>query len=107
MEVHVIPDFMRGENKVFMFEYLGDGNREFTRADGSKHLEKRGDQAKEEDIIFCRLPFKADKLLADELSRLGIKTDNDHKIAGTLEATNRHLEDMRALVFKGKQNDSK
>lgn len=41
---------------------------------------------------------------AKELDNKGIKTENDHKIIGTLEATRIHLEDMRRLVFdKAKQ----
>lgn len=107
MEVRVVPDYPRMSSKVYIMEYLGDGGREFTRADGTKYLEKHGEQAKDEDIVFCHLPIKADKLLADELARLGVKTDNDHKIAGTLEATKEHLADMRALVFKEKPNVNK
>ena len=37
---------------------------------------------------------------AETLDKQGIKTDKDAKIQGTLEATNKHLEDMRKLVFK-------
>lgn len=37
---------------------------------------------------------------ADELADKGIKNVNDHRIAGTLEATREHLADMRKLVFK-------
>lgn len=40
--------------------------------------------------------------LAEALSEKGIKTDKDAKIAGTLEATRGHLEDMRRLVFRKK-----
>ncbi len=36
---------------------------------------------------------------ADELAKKGIKNVNDHRIAGTLEATREHLSDMRKLVF--------
>lgn len=36
----------------------------------------------------------------DALSKRGIKTDNDHKLQGTLEATKYHLEDLRKIVFK-------
>lgn len=104
MEVRIVPDVMRNESKVYLFNCLPDGVREFYRADGSMYIEKPSDQAKDEDIVFCHLPIKAEKPLVDELNRLGIKSDNDHKIAGTLDATKAHLEDMRALVFNGKSN---
>ena len=37
---------------------------------------------------------------AEALDQQGIKTENDFKIQGLLEATKYHLEDMRKLVFK-------
>lgn len=42
------------------------------------------------------------KGLAEALDKQGIKTENDFKIQGLLEAKENHLEDMRKLVFKGK-----
>lgn len=38
------------------------------------------------------------KDLAEELDKNGIQTDKDAKIAGTLEATKYHLEDLRTLL---------
>jgi len=42
------------------------------------------------------------KALAEALDKEGIKTENDFKIQGLLEANKYHLEDMRKLVFKTK-----
>lgn len=39
------------------------------------------------------------KALAEALDKKGIKTENDFKIQGLLEATKYHLNDMRRLVF--------
>lgn len=36
--------------------------------------------------------------IAEALDKNGVKTDNDAKIAGTLEATRYHLEDLRKLL---------
>lgn len=38
------------------------------------------------------------KALAEALAEEGVKTDNDHKIQGLLDATKYHLEDMRKLM---------
>jgi hypothetical protein len=38
--------------------------------------------------------------LAQALDENGIKTENDFKIQGLLEATKYHLEDLRRLIFK-------
>ena len=37
---------------------------------------------------------------AEALDDAGIKTDKDAKLAGTLEATRLHLEDMRTMAMK-------
>lgn len=42
------------------------------------------------------------KAMADAIAEIGIKTDSDFKIQGKLEATEKHLEDMRRLIFKNK-----
>jgi len=45
--------------------------------------------------------FEAHKImksLAEALDEQGIKTDNDAKIQGTLEATRYHLEDLRKIL---------
>ena len=34
------------------------------------------------------------------LSGMGIRTDNEHKTEGKLEAVEKHLEDMQKIVFK-------
>jgi len=38
--------------------------------------------------------------IAQSLDENGIKTENDFKIQGLLEATKYHLEDLRRLIFK-------
>jgi len=42
------------------------------------------------------------KAMAESLDEFGVKTDSDAKLAGTMQATRAHLEDMRSLVFKQK-----
>lgn len=48
--------------------------------------------------------FEGDELLkdlAEQIDKQGIKTTQDAQNQGSLDATKKHLEDMRALVFKG------
>lgn len=47
------------------------------------------------------------KAMAEELDKKGIKTDSDAKIAGTLEATRYHLEDLRTLMKIAPKKESK
>jgi hypothetical protein len=37
--------------------------------------------------------------MAEALDSQGVKTENDHKVVGLLEATRAHLDDMRKIVF--------
>ena len=50
--------------------------------------------------IMAKEFFKA---FAEALDQQGIKTENDFKIQGLLEAKKEHLEDMRRLVFRKKE----
>ena len=57
---------------------------------------------------LCINPFEATeflKSLAEALDKQEVKTENDYKIQGILEATKYHLEDMRRLVFKKEVRD--
>lgn len=55
----------------------------------------------DKDLSFCHLNHDQLKAIVEAFSEKGFKTSNDHKIEGLLKATNKHLEDMRTLVFKG------
>ena len=44
---------------------------------------------------------------AEALDNSGVKTDNDHKIKGLLEAKDAHLQDMRKLVFQSNKDFEK
>lgn len=50
--------------------------------------------------IESRLAEELLRALAEALDKEGVKTENDYKIAGVLEATKKHLDDMRTLVLK-------
>jgi len=78
----------------------------------SRHSDGKITVVKPVDVVYCteeegseikptlKLNYDPQLLqsIAEECSRLGIKTDSDHKIAGTLEATKYHLEDCRKLL---------
>lgn len=59
------------------------------------------------DLAFAT--FKDEEALhalASALAAFGVKTDDDHKIQGLLTAQSKHLEDMRALVFKNRMPEA-
>lgn len=98
IQVRFENDWQRSSVKVYMFE---DGDRPrafYTKGGEEMHTAKEGEMLKDEDILFARIPEDALQAFAEALAGRGIKTDNDHKIAGTLEATKYHLEDMRKIA---------
>lgn len=97
MRVEFERDYIRSGYKVFMFED-NSGSRVFYTKGGEEAVTITDGSVIRDDIYFCRISDEALKPFADKLSALGIKTDDDHKIAGVLEATKYHLEDMRKLA---------
>lgn len=60
-------------------------------------------QAVEEGVMhepFMKLPYEDAQRLMDELWNCGLRPSEGSGSAGSLAATQRHLEDMRSLVFK-------
>jgi len=51
---------------------------------------------------FARIGIQEAQNLMDELWQCGLRPSEGTGSAGSLRATERHLEDMRKLVFKGK-----
>ena len=79
--------------------------------DGNIKRIKEG-EAKSDDIlptfILGGLDSKSMLIaLAEALETEGVKTPNDFKIQGLLEAKSAHLEDMRRLVFKAATDSRK
>jgi hypothetical protein len=97
MRVEFEKDYMRSGYKVFMFDDMPSGRVFYTKG-GEEAVTITDGSVVRDDIYFCRISDEALKPFADKLSALGIKTDDDHKIAGVLEAAKYHLEDMRKLA---------
>lgn len=87
---------------LYLWRHL-HGATEFLQAEGTVKTRKESEAADARDLAFAFLEGEQLQAIADAFSNFGIKTPNDHKVAGFLEAKDAHLQDMRALVFKGKQ----
>ena len=65
---------------------------------------KYGDKVADEFIL--KIPTEYKQILIDALIKgfgdIGISPKGESKLEGKLEATEKHLQDMRTLVFKGK-----
>lgn len=89
--------------EIHLIIWCSEGGREFVALPIElKFKEHQVAEREEPTLILPR--FMADdflRALAEGLDEMGIKTDQDAKLAGTLDATRYHLEDMRRLAFKG------
>lgn len=83
---------------VYMIQRLPDRTIKALTSDGTIKTIKNG--SKSEGLHFAQLEREQLQAFADALNTFGVKTNNDHKNEGLLEATKSHLEDMCTLVFK-------
>lgn len=77
------------------------GGTQILTADGTVKMLKEGGSTNSNH--FAVLDDDQIQALAEAFATKGIKTNNDHKNEGLLEATKYHLEDMRKLALKGKK----
>jgi len=82
--------------EVYIFRRW-NGGTDVLQPDGSIKSYKQGELMDVKPIIELEPEMLQE--LSNELSQLGYKPDKGHTL-GKLEATEKHLEDMRKLVFK-------
>lgn len=96
--IHIESDFMSRNLKIFIIEDVQEsGKIGLKKHDGSATIVDTA-SAKPPTPSFVIRDDEAE-LLLQALADRGLKTDNDHKIAGTLEATRGHLNDLQKIVF--------
>lgn len=83
--------------RVYMMQVMNGATMFFTHTGTVKTI-KEGELAKEDDVWFAEMSDEQLQAFADSLASKGIKTVNDHKNEGLLEATKYHLEDMRKIA---------
>lgn len=85
LKVYIIEDVQGG--KMLSYDHEGKA---------TEHDVQAADFAIEPTFVFKESLVPQ---LLQALADRGFKTDNDHKIAGTLDATRDHLKDMQKIVF--------
>lgn len=83
--------------RVYMMRLINGATMFFTH-NGTVKTIKEGDAYQEDDVWFAEMSDDQLQAFADSLASKGIKTINDHKNEGLLEATKYHLEDMRKIA---------
>ena len=99
-EVKIGQDIMRAGIAIVVFDRRKKENSVMNLYTGETKTLQNFEEIPPEFIMKLSSFIANDFLeaLAEALDQQGIKTDKDAKIAGTLEATKYHLEDMRKLL---------
>ena len=84
--------------------------REVLTHDGTIKQLKEGSATDFNDYFARFESMEQVQVIAEAFAKFGVKTANDHKLEGLLEAKDAHLQDMRRLVFEAtpqtKQGDT-
>lgn len=95
VQIHNNPGYMK--NVIYLWRRM-PGGTEFLTHKGEVVTVQEG--ALDRDVYFAEMDDEQLQQLANAIANHGVRTTNDSKNEGLLEATNKHLEDMRKLVFK-------
>lgn len=83
--------------RIYMSQ-VNNGVTIFLTHNGTEVTIQDGCIINEDDVWFAEMSDDQLRAFADSLATKGIKTVNDSKNEGLLEATKYHLEDMRTLL---------
>ena len=97
-KVQVEKRFDLNTNLIYLYQKTSQGTLFITHT-GDTVVRQPG-TVKYEEVYFAMADDDQIQALADGLAAKGVKTANDSKAEGLLEATRVHLEDMRKIVFK-------
>lgn len=104
-KVQIISNPGMMAKRVFMFQRDRSGVA-FLCKDGSYRRFTEGEKFDDSEVYFAELDDIQLQALADAFAEKGLRTANDARHEGMLKATQSHLEDMRAIVFKRKPGDA-
>ncbi len=100
-EIHLNENWRTGGLDVYIFARSG-GKTIFMKDIANGISETIGDGQVSPEIPTMALPIGVSEKLFESLSKRGIKTTDAGVTEGKLVATEKHLEDMRRLVFSKK-----
>ncbi len=99
IKIKTWTDGATGEFKIVFYQEEGSNRLLFNFYHGGVYTVSPGMSIPDDYVIKIpeHLAMQVLKSLADSLDMMDVKTDSDAKLAGTLEATRYHLEDLRTL----------
>ena len=91
-------EYLTSRYNVYLFSGTGD-SRTFLCKDGVGKTIPYGESTEKSDVIFAQMTQEQLQAMIDGLSELGLKTNRDSIAEGKLQATEKHLDDMRRIVL--------
>lgn len=104
--VYIQENFQKMTNNVFLFK-REQGVDHFVKGNGTVQAVERGEVAKLDELVFAEMSDDQLRAFASALSERGIKPDHVSVAEGKLEATQKHLEDMRLIALAPYQENKK
>ena len=100
MKVYLDYSEYNTDLKLWIVDDLSERRKLLNYKDGQWFATDIENGTKQEPSLHLpgRLGEEVMQAMAEAFSKRGVKTENDHKIQGTLEATKYHLEDLRKLL---------
>lgn len=83
---------------LYMYRVLPYGEKEFVTWEGKRVIVK--DKIVKDDLWLAHIEnLESLKSLIDQADSIGIRPDSNARLEGELEATKKHLFDMRAIAY--------
>jgi len=105
LKIHIEKDFCSDNVKIYAYEEYPDGRGHYWMDNGKMigSFAKTGEFNEFANKPMLEFPIKFyeafEAALIQEADKQNRKTENHHKLEGTLAATVKHLEDLRVIVF--------
>ena len=97
-QIKIIDKGFKPTLEIFVYEDIGNGKIRVVQGDTIQTIDRNAPTDLKPTI---ELPREALQAFADSLDQMGIKPQKGF-LEGKLQATEKHLEDMRDLVFNKK-----
>lgn len=98
VQIHNQPGYMK--NVIYLWRRMPHGTEFLTR---KGELVTKEEGSRNEDVYFAEMDDEQLQQLANAMAGHGVRTTNDSKNEGLLQATQAHLQDMRSIVFKNRK----
>lgn len=102
-KLEIQSDLNRIDYALYIYRDIDHQKREFITKGGLEVETQDKTSSIDKDVTFARILPEQLQQLQDEIAQLGVQPKSNSVNEGKLIATEKHLDDMRKLVFKRKK----